>query len=310
MSARPNYDVNTIRQQDLQHHFHPLTDFSTFKDTGSMIFTGAEGAYVYDIEGKRYLDGIGGLWCVNMGYGREEISRPWSIRRAGWSISAPSSTPPPCRRPSWRQSSPTLAPGAEPCLLHLRRLDGQRHRRAADPISTSEPARQARPRRHVIARLSGYHGSTFLTGSISGKPADRSPHLEFIDRLDPSRLRAQCLSPAEGHDRERNSATTWSRSWSQDPGARRRQRRLLLRRAGDGRGWRDRAARGLSPPHGRGLPPPYDVIYISDEVVTGFGRLGHMFASKDVFGIEPDMIVCAKGLTSGYQPLGRLHLFR
>src|ERR1700740_777356 len=48
----------------------------------------------------------------------------------------------------------------------------------------------------------------------------------------------------------------------------------------------------------------YDVLYISDEVVTGFGRLGHFFASEAVFGIVPDMIVCAKGLTSGYQPLG------
>jgi putrescine---pyruvate transaminase len=60
----------------------------------------------------------------------------------------------------------------------------------------------------------------------------------------------------------------------------------------------------------------YDVLFIADEVVTGFGRLGHWFASKDVFGIEPDMITCAKGLSSGYVPLGALprfpadHLFR
>ena len=56
----------------------------------------------------------------------------------------------------------------------------------------------------------------------------------------------------------------------------------------------------------RELCRKYDVLYISDEVVTGFGRLGHFFASKDVFGIEPDMIASAKGLTSGYQPLGAL----
>ncbi|HXU59531.1 MAG TPA: aminotransferase class III-fold pyridoxal phosphate-dependent enzyme, partial [Verrucomicrobiae bacterium] len=63
------------------------------------------------------------------------------------------------------------------------------------------------------------------------------------------------------------------------------------------------------PPEGynrrsRELCRRYDILYIADEVVTGFGRLGHMFASQDVFGIEPDLLVCAKGLTSGYQPLG------
>ncbi len=67
MDLRPNYDMEKIRQQDLQHHFHPFTDFSTFKSSGSMILTGAEGAYVTDSEGQRYLDGIGGLWCVNIG---------------------------------------------------------------------------------------------------------------------------------------------------------------------------------------------------------------------------------------------------
>ena len=69
------YDTQDIWQKDKDHFIHPWTDFSTFQEQGSMVVAESEGAYIFDSDGKRYLDGIGGLWCVNVGYGRAEIGR-------------------------------------------------------------------------------------------------------------------------------------------------------------------------------------------------------------------------------------------
>ena len=69
------YDTGTLWKQDRDHYIHPWTDFSTFKKEGSLVMAESEGAYVYDSDGNRYLDGIGGLWCVNIGYGNEEMAQ-------------------------------------------------------------------------------------------------------------------------------------------------------------------------------------------------------------------------------------------
>ena len=68
------YDTWTLWKKDRDHYIHPWTDFSTFKQEGSLVMAESEGAYVYDSNGNRYLDGIGGLWCVNIGYGNEEMA--------------------------------------------------------------------------------------------------------------------------------------------------------------------------------------------------------------------------------------------
>ena len=74
MATKHKYDTEALWRQDLDHVIHPWTDFSTFKEEGSLIMAEAEGAYVFDSEGNRYMDGIGGLWCVNIGYGNEEMA--------------------------------------------------------------------------------------------------------------------------------------------------------------------------------------------------------------------------------------------
>ncbi len=68
-------DARDIWRKDRDHNVHPWTDFATFKQEGSGIMTESEGIYVYDAEGARFIDGIGGLWCVNIGYGRDEMAQ-------------------------------------------------------------------------------------------------------------------------------------------------------------------------------------------------------------------------------------------
>lgn len=74
MSSKSTYDSKTIWRKDRDHCIHPWTDFSTFKKEGSMIMSNSDGAYVFDSEGNKYIDGIGGLWCVNIGYGNKEMA--------------------------------------------------------------------------------------------------------------------------------------------------------------------------------------------------------------------------------------------
>lgn len=68
-----SHDTEELRRKDREHFIHPWTDFATFKETGSDVMVEAEGIYVFDSEGERYIDGIGGLWCVNIGYGSDEM---------------------------------------------------------------------------------------------------------------------------------------------------------------------------------------------------------------------------------------------
>ena len=70
-----NYDTPGLWRKDRDHNVHPWTDFSTFKEQGSLVMAESDGCYVYDSDGERYLDGIGGLWCVNIGYGNEEMAQ-------------------------------------------------------------------------------------------------------------------------------------------------------------------------------------------------------------------------------------------
>ena len=75
MASNFAYDTEDLRRKDRDHCIHPWTDFSTFKEEGSLVVAESEGVYVFDSDGTRYMDGIGGLWCVNVGYGNDEIAQ-------------------------------------------------------------------------------------------------------------------------------------------------------------------------------------------------------------------------------------------
>ncbi|HEY8015999.1 MAG TPA: aminotransferase [Dongiaceae bacterium] len=295
-------DPQDIWRKDRDHFLHPWTHFDSFKKDGSLVMGRGEGAFVYDIAGKRYLDGIAGLWCVNMGYGREEIVAAITdqARRLAFFNPFVDTTNVPAAELAAQLAA--LAPGA---LNHVFfTCGGSTANDTAVRLIQYYQSRRGKPqKRHLISRHDSYHGSTFLTGSISGKPGDRSPHLQFIDDWvhhvsSPNVYRRpKGMTVAEFCDHlideleakileigPENVAAFFAE--------------LVLGAGGV-----------IVPPEGynrrsRELCRRYDILYIADEVVTGFGRLGHMFASRDVFGIEPDLLVCAKGLTSGYQPLG------
>ena len=74
-APQKKYNTQDLRQKDIDHNIHPWTNFASFKDEGSLVMSHSDGAYVFDSDGNKFIDGIGGLWCVNIGYGNDEMAQ-------------------------------------------------------------------------------------------------------------------------------------------------------------------------------------------------------------------------------------------
>ena len=304
---RPNpatnfaYDTEALSQQDRDHIIHPWVDLGTAKTREPLIVAGAEGVHIYDSRGHRMIDGIGGMWCVNIGYGREEMAQAIAdqVRKIPYfSPFGLISTPPSI------EFGARLAEYTPGDLKHVFFATG-----GSTAVDSALRFVQfynnfigLPEKKHIITRDWAYHGSTYLSASVSGKPGDRG-NLDFItDTIhhlpapNPYR-RPAGMSEAEFLDAKVADLENKILELSPDKVACFIAEPLL-------------ASGGvIVPPKGYHkrtweICRKYDVLYISDEVVTGFGRLGEIFASEPVFDIVPDIITSAKGLTSGYIPLG------
>jgi len=295
-----NYDTEDLWRKDRDHNMHPWTDFSTFKEKGSLVLAESEGCYIYDSEGNKYFDGIGGLWCVNIGYGSEEMAQAIAdqVRRIPYFSTFQHHTTPPAAELAAKLAE--LAPGS---LNHIFFGTGgsMSNDTAIRVIHFYFNQLGKKTKKKVIARTDGYHGSTYLAMSMTGVEFDHTgfdlvPDLvHHIPSPNPYR-RPDGMTMDEFL--EEKVADLENKILELGP---------------------DNVACFIAEPiMGAGgviVPPPgyhkrtkevcekYEVLYISDEVVTGFGRLGQFFASEAVFDFVPDVIVCAKGISSGYLPL-------
>jgi putrescine---pyruvate transaminase len=260
----------------------------------------AEGIYVYDQEGRRLIDGPGGMWCAQIGYGRRDMAEAIADQVMKLSYHSPWNT---AGEPSamLARKLAELAPGD---LNHVSFTTG-----GSTAVDTAIRFTHffnnvlGRPeKKRVISREKAYHGSTYLSATVTGK--ERSKTLfdiearltHFLPNVNPN-LRPAGMSEAEWCREKVADLENAILEFGPDTVAAFIAEPIL-------------ASGGvIIPPDGylRGCAEVcrrYDVLLICDEVVTGFGRLGHWFASEEVFGVVPDMITCAKGLTSGYLPLG------
>ncbi|MDH3670367.1 MAG: aminotransferase [Gammaproteobacteria bacterium] len=294
--------ANELWEKDKHHFLHPWQHFDSFQKEGALIIDRGEGPYVFDIEGKRYLDGIGGLWCVNIGYGRDDMVNAIAnqAKRLPFFSAFVDTTNPPAAELASKLAS--LTPGS---LNHVSfSSSGSAANDTAVRLAHYYQSRRGRPeKRHIISRKDAYHGSTYLGMSLGGKMGDRSPYFHYIDDF------IHHVSSPNGYRRpEGMTVDGFCDALVEE------FEQKILEVGGD-----KVAAFIAEPIQGAGgviVPPAgyhqrmweickrYDILYISDEVVTAFGRLGHMFATKAVFDIQPDIIVTAKGITSGYVPLG------
>ncbi|WP_413616391.1 aspartate aminotransferase family protein [Halomonas cupida] len=289
-----------LKQLDRDHHLHPFTDFKALGEEGSRIITSADGIYIHDADGNRILDAMAGLWCVNLGYGRQEL-----VDAATEQLQ---------QLPYYNNFFKTTHPPAVELAETLCRLAPAHMNRVFFTGSGSEAndtvlrmvrrywALKGKPEKQwVIGRENGYHGSTVAGMSLGG--------------MAPMHEQGGPCVPGITHIRQ----PWWfseGRDMSPDEFGRVCAQALDERIQELGA---DKVAAFIAEPvQGAGgaiIPPDsywpaikevlakYDILLVADEVICGFGRLGEWFGSVH-YGIEPDLMPVAKGLSSGYLPIG------
>jgi len=290
-------------EQDRRHCLHPFMHFASFEDEGSLVMAKGTGCYLSDENGNEYFDAIGGMWCTNIGLGREEMADAIAAQAREMAYANPfcDMTNVPAAKLAAKLAE--IAPGD---LNHAFFTTGGST--AVDTayriIRMYHGARGNPEKRHILSRKDAYHGSTFLAASIGGKAGDRVSEFDYITDWIHHMASPDIYRAPEGLSDEEAFCDYLVDDMEQK----------ILEIGAD-----NIAAFYAEPILGSGgviVPPEnynkrtfelcqkHDILYVADEIVTGFGRLGHWFVSEDVFGIQPDIITCAKGLTSGYQPLG------
>ena len=289
-------------EKDKAHFLHPWTHFESFNDSGALVIDRGEGPYLYDVDGKRYLDAVGGLWTNSIGLAHEEMVEAIAdqARKMAFASTFTDLTNPPAA-----ELGATLADLAPGGLNHVILTTGGST--AIDSafrlIQFYQNCRGKHDKMHIIARDGSYHGSTYAAMSIGGKKADHVPEFNYIPDIIHHVSCPNYYRAGEG-----TSESEYLEHLV-------KELEDTILEIGP-----DRVAAFFAEPilgAGGVIVPPagyhrqtwelckrHDILYVSDEVVTAFGRLGHWFSSKDVFDIEPDLIASAKGITSGYLPLG------
>lgn len=302
MLDQPARTDNELDAWDRDHFFHPSTHMGQHArgETPNRIIAGGEGVYIVDRDGKRSLDAFAGLYCVNVGYGRKSITDAIAEQAA--------------KLPYYHAY---VGHGSEPSI-RLAKMVVERAPKGMSRVFFGLSGSDAnetnlklvwyynnvlkRPeKKKIISRWRGYHGSGVMTGSLTGLAA-------FHNLFDLPK--APVLHTEAPYYYRREDRSQSEEQFSQHCADR-------LEELIQAEGPETIAAFIGEPVLGTGgiVPPPagywakiqavlrkYDILLIADEVVTGFGRLGSMFGS-DHYGIEPDLITIAKGLTSAYAPL-------
>ncbi|MDM3871596.1 aminotransferase [Porticoccus sp. W117] len=296
------FDSTEINTADKNHHTHPWQLLDVFPEEGALPIAAAEGAYIYDTDGNKYLDAVGGLWCTNIGLGRDEMVEAIAeqTKKMAYASAFVDLTNVPAATLAKKLAE--LAPGD---LNHTMFTCGGST--AVDTayrlIQFYQNCRGLHEKKHILSRINSYHGTTYAAMSIGGKPGDHPEEFDFIrDTIhhlsSPNYYRApQGMNEADFLDSLIEEMEDKINELGADKVAAFFAEPILG------------AGGVIVPPKGYQrrtweLCQKHDILYVSDEVVTAFGRLGEWFTSKTLFDIQPDIIISAKGITSGYQPLG------
>jgi putrescine aminotransferase len=298
--SHDNY-THALRTTAMEHHLPPFTDHVQMaKEGGPRIIEKAEGCYLWDTEGNRYLDGMAGLWCVNVGYGRDRLAE----------VAFEQMKELPYYNSFFKTATPASVYLSEAVSSLLPDHLNQIHFVNSGSEANDTIVRMVRhyynlldkPQKKVfISRTNAYHGSTMAAASLGGMAGMHAqgdlplPGFEHV---------AQPYWYAEGGDLSPEEFGLLAAKSVEDK---------ILELGAD-----NVAAFIGEPVQGAGgviIPPEtywpeinrickkYDVLIIADEVICGFGRTGNWFGLQ-TFGIEADLVPMAKGLSSGYLPIG------
>lgn len=300
--GRGNDAGRALREMDKAHALHPWTHFESFNEAGALVITRGEGCKLWDVNGQEYLDAVGGLWCTNIGLGRREMARAIAeqAERLAFSNTFVDMTNDPSARLAGKLAE--LAPG-DLNRVHFT-TGGSTAIDSAYRMVAFYQTCMGRPEKdHVIARDNAYHGSTYAAMSIGKRRGDQVPEFRYkTDTIHHVSSPYFYRAPEGQTEAEFCDALIAEFEAKIDE--------IGPERVGGFFAEPIQASGGvIVPPEGylkriAKICRRHDILFIADEVVTGFGRIGHWFASWDEFGMQPDIITCAKGLSSGYQPIG------
>ncbi len=298
-----NFSTQQLQKMDAGHHLHPFTDHKDLREEGSRVITGAKGAFVYDSDGNEILDAMAGLWCVNIGYGWDELA----------DVAADQMRELPYYNSFFRCTTPTPILLAEKIASlapdNMNQVffgsSGSEANDTALRIVRHYWAIEGKPEKNIIiSREWAYHGSTIAATSLGGMSAMHSQLNGAVPNI--QHVMSPCYFES-GEDGESEHAFGLRAAKSVED---------AILAAGP----ENVAAFIGEPIQGAGgvrIPPAsywpeiqricdkYDILLMLDEVICGYGRTGEWFAAQSM-DIKADTITTAKGLTSGYQPLSAL----
>lgn len=295
-----NIELKTLQEADAMHHLHPFNDNGKLAKNGVRIIHRGEGVYVYDLQGKKYLDAFAGLWCVNIGYGRKRIAEAAALQieqLCYYNTFFQTSSEP---TSLLAQKIAELLPGD---LNHVFFTNsGSEANDTIVRLIRHFWAVQGKEQKNIfIGRYNGYHGSTLAGASLGGmKSMHEQGDLPIKNIL-------HIEAPFWFLDGGDSSADEYGLKM-----AKKLEEKIL--QIGP-----EKIAAFIGEPImgaiGVHIPPKtywpqikricqkYDILLVSDEVVCGFGRTGKGFG-YETFDFMPDVVTLAKGLTSGYFPMG------
>lgn len=280
---------------------HLLSPYQPFDDDDRLVIEHAQGVTLTDVAGHSYLDAIGGMWCTNIGTGSDEMADAVAAQIRKMSYSNPFSDM--TGQPALDLAA-KLAELAPDHINHVFFSGGGST--AIDSafrlIQFYQRSRGKPEKRHILSREDAYHGTTYAAISIGGKQSDHSDDFFYIDDIIHHLRSPNFYRHGRGmsEDDFADDLVTDFENKVAELGPEHVAAFFAEPVMGSG---------GVVPPPGNYLAHiskrcrELDILYVSDEVVTAFGRMGEWFHSETL-GISPDIITSAKGLTSGYLPLG------
>jgi putrescine---pyruvate transaminase len=301
---RPQLSPDTYWQMDRDHALHPWTQFGSFARDGALVMARGQGCWLWDATGRQYLDAVGGLWNTTLGLGRRDMAQAIAdqAERLAFCNTFVDMTNEPAAELA--AAIAARAPG-DLTRVHFTTGGSTAVDTAVRMVWYVQSCLGHPDKTGIVARHDSYHGSTYLSQSVGNRAGDRVPEFRYmqdgihhLSSPNPYR-RPDGMTEADFCD------------------ALVAEFQDLIARVGA-----DRIGGFIAEPiqaSGGVIIPPdgylsrmaevcrqHGILFIADEVVTSFGRLGHWFASWDEFGVQPDIICTAKGITAGYQPLGAM----
>ncbi|WP_320194419.1 aspartate aminotransferase family protein [Agrobacterium rosae] len=294
---------NSIEGRDIAYQMHPNVNLRKYEKTGGVVIESGEGIYVFDNNGKRYIEGLAGLWSVAVGFGEKrlvEVARAQMEKLPYYHTFAYKT-----HGPSIELAGMLIQMAPVPMSkVHFTSSGSEANDLACKMVWYRSNALGNKDKKKIIGRIKGYHGVTIASGSITGLPRNHESFDLPLDRM----VHTSC--PSYVHfGQENESEAEFTARMLKD------LEDLILKEGPEtvAAFWGEPvmgAGGVLVPPDGywegvQKILKKYDILLVVDEVICGFGRTGKMFACQ-TYGIEPDVLVLSKQISSSYMPLSAI----